>query len=309
MTTSVIISNNGNLVQVPIVAPPSSLLIVGNEDVRSKINLKNRPNDAQSARYRGRRGKFTIKSIDLIPGRIVNGKIPIPPLRRSTSEAVKSSKAPRIKRKRMVEKCKKLRSKSSTPNSMKHDQHPEKPVAKRARFEKSITEKLAPKDGKVEQRQVLDMQPQSCSTNSKSSPKEQQKNAQSNGPEPTRDTQLDISLNQTDLPEDIFANLHVGSDGSNVHGNNDDGTLSPTAAYLMNFPIVAGGGKAAGNHTDTGDVDECQDSAPIEHEPMKSNITSTNEQTGGMILDNFSSYFNYGHIDTYSQPGESSRRI
>ncbi|XP_035902639.1 formin-J-like [Anopheles stephensi] len=309
MTTSVIISNNGNLVQVPIVAPPSSLLIVGNEDVRSKINLKNRPNDAHSARYRGRRNKFTIKSIDLIPGRIVNGKIPIPPLRRSTSDAVKSSKAPRMKRKRMLEKCKKLRSKSSTPNATKQSKNSEQPDAKRARLEKSTHEEL-PKDDEVPQREVHGMQPQSCtdaSAPNKSSSKEEQKNAQPNGPEPAaRDTQLDISLNQTDLSEDIFANLHVGPDGSNVHGTSDDGTLSPTAAYLMNFPIVAGGGKVAGNHADTGEVDECTDSAPIEQQPVKSNITSVNEQTSGMLLDNFSSYFNYGHIDTVAVGGAST---
>ncbi|XP_050080009.1 uncharacterized protein LOC126567768 [Anopheles maculipalpis] len=296
MTTSVIISNNGNLVQVPIVAPPSSLLIVGNEDVRSKINLKNRPTDSHSARYRARRNKFTIKSIDLIPGRIVNGKIPIPPLRRSTSEAVKASKAPRMKRKRVLEKCKKLRSKPNTPNSTKQNKHPDASVAKRARLEKlSNEEEAPPKAG--------GMQPQSAANAPaiiNSSSKEQQKNAQSNGQlnEAARDTQLDISLNQTDLSEDIFANLHVGSDGSNVHGNNEDGTLSPTAAYLMNFPIVAGGGKAAGNHADTGDPDDCHDSTAVEHQTVKSNITSTNEPTSGMMLENFSSYFNYGHIET-----------
>uniref|UniRef100_A0A182W9C9 BHLH domain-containing protein n=1 Tax=Anopheles minimus TaxID=112268 RepID=A0A182W9C9_9DIPT len=300
MTTSVIISNNGNLVQVPIVAPPSSLLIVGNEDVRSKINLKNRSPDASSARYRSKRGKFTIKSIDLIPGRIVNGKIPIPPLRRSTIDTMKASKAPRLKRKRLIEKCKRLR-KSSTPTINTS-------LAKRARLHeigKTPNEALA-KDSEPHQKQieqVLETPPQQpcplAPAINKSPSKEQQKNAQTVvNAEPTRETHLDISLNQTELPEDIFANLHVGPDGSNVHGNNEDGTLSPTAAYLMSFPIVAGGGKAAGNHADTGEGDECHESAPIEHQPSKSNIASANEQTNGMMLDNFSSYFNYGHIDT-----------
>uniref|UniRef100_A0A182M1Y7 Sterol O-acyltransferase 2 n=1 Tax=Anopheles culicifacies TaxID=139723 RepID=A0A182M1Y7_9DIPT len=307
MTTSVIISNNGNLVQVPIVAPPSSLLIVGNEDVRSRINLKNRAPDDSPARYRGKRGKFTIKSIDLIPGRIVNGKIPIPPLRRST---IDSLKAPRLKRKRLIEKCKRLR-KPNTPTiniPRQHKTH-DTSAAKRARLHevrKTANEGLA-KAGETHEKQieqVLETSPQKPCTLvqpaiDKSPPKEQQKNAQSNVNEPAhRETHLDISLNQTELPEDIFANLHVGPDGSNVHGNNDDGTLSPTAAYLMNFPIVAGGGKAAGNHADTGEGDECHDPAPIENQPSKSNIASSNEQTNGMILDTFSSYFNYGHIDT-----------
>ncbi|XP_052902811.1 uncharacterized protein LOC128310255 [Anopheles moucheti] len=303
MTTSVIISNNGNLVQVPIVAPPSSLLIVGNEDVRSKINLKNRPPDASSARYRSKRGKFTIKSIDLIPGRIVNGKIPIPPLRRSTSDTLKASKAPRLKRKRLVEKCKRLR-KSSTPQSKSHDTS----AAKRARLHepgKGHNETLAKGDSETQEKenelelQMPAQQPSSLAlTISRSLPKEQQKNTPSNVNELARETQLDISLNQTELADDIFANLHVGPDGSNVHGSNEDGTLSPTAAYLMSFPIVAGGGKAAGNHVDTGEGDECHETAPIEHPPSKSNIISTNEQTNGIILDSFSSYFNYGHMDT-----------
>ncbi|XP_053659480.1 mucin-6-like [Anopheles marshallii] len=307
MTTSVIISNNGNLVQVPIVAPPSSLLIVGNEDVRSKINLKNRPPDASSARYRSKRGKFTIKSIDLIPGRIVNGKIPIPPLRRSTSDTLKSSKAPRLKRKRLIEKCIRLR-KSSTPSttttrqSKSHDAS----AAKRARLHeigKAHNETVAKGDGETQQKEnehELQQSSSLASAISKNASKEQQKDAQSNVNDLARETQLDISLNQTELAEDIFANLHVGPDGSNVHGNNEDGTLSPTAAYLMSFPIVAGGGKAAGNHADTGEGDECHDTTPIEHPPSKSNIISTNEQTNGIILDSFSSYFNYGHIDTMS---------
>uniref|UniRef100_A0A182RGI6 BHLH domain-containing protein n=1 Tax=Anopheles funestus TaxID=62324 RepID=A0A182RGI6_ANOFN len=306
MTTSVIISNNGNLVQVPIVAPPSSLLIVGNEDVRSKINLKNRPTDASPARYRGKRGKFTIKSIDLIPGRIVNGKIPIPPLRRNTSDSLKAaSKAPRLKRKRLIEKCKRMRkSSTSTSTTTRQNKTHDSKLAKRPRLHeigKTYNEGNTKSDGDTHQKQNEHVLEPAVS---KIPPKEQQKNTQTNLNEPARETHLDISLNQTELPEDIFANLHVGPDGSNVHGNNEDGTLSPTAAYLMNFPIVAGGGKAAGNHADTGEGEECQhDSAPVEHQPSKSNITATNEQTNGMIMDNFSSYFNYGHIDTMGVGG------
>ncbi|XP_041784262.1 mucin-19-like [Anopheles merus] len=319
MTTSVIISNNGNLVQVPIVAPPSSLLIVGNEDIRSKINLKNRAQDGNPSRYRGKRGKFTIKSIDLIPGRIVNGKIPIPPLRRSTNDSLKSAKAaPRLKRKRMLEKGgKRLRKSSTSTGSTKQDKaHSDSSKAKRARLQGQGKcqngEAPTKEDGAAQQKQhenVLEtsaQQPNQCvvvPTAMKILPKEQDHTkVHPNETEPTQDTHLDISLNQADLSEDIFANLHVGPDGSNVHGGNEDGTLSPTAAYLMNFPLVAGGGKAAGNHADTGEADECHDATgPMDHQQSGSANKANNvanEQTGSLLLDNFSSFFNYGHIDT-----------
>uniref|UniRef100_A0A182K557 BHLH domain-containing protein n=1 Tax=Anopheles christyi TaxID=43041 RepID=A0A182K557_9DIPT len=301
MTTSVLISNNGNLVQVPIVAPPSSLLIVGNEDVRSKINLKNRPLDGNASRYRSKRGKFTIKSIDLIPGRIVNGKIPIPPLRRNTNDTSKSSKGPRLKRKRLLEKSKRLR-KSSICTTTKQDKNHDTSNAKRARLqEQDKSHNTSTNKGNGTQQKLDEnmletpAQLQSCSVvpeETKPLSKEQEKNAQTNVNAPTHETHLDINLNQADLSEDIFANLHVGPDGQTVHGGNEDGTLSPTAAYLMNFPLVAGGGKAAGNHADTGEADECHD-----QQSSKPNNTPANEQTGSMILENFSSFFNYGHID------------
>uniref|UniRef100_A0A182P1R0 BHLH domain-containing protein n=1 Tax=Anopheles epiroticus TaxID=199890 RepID=A0A182P1R0_9DIPT len=308
MTTSVIISNNGNLVQVPIVAPPSSLLIVGNEDVRSKINLKNRPNDGNSSRYRGKRGKFMIKSIDLIPGRIKNGKIPIPPLRRNTNDILKSSKVPRLKRKRVLEKCKRLR-RSSTSTTTKENKTQDTCKAKRARLHEQVKShnESSAKGNALQQEQngqaleTLEQQP--CSdvpAVNKIILKEHHKTAQPN--EPTQENHLDISLNQTDLSEDIFANLHVGPDGANVHDGNEDGTLSPTAAYLMNFPLVAGGGKAAGNHADSGEADECHDSGQIDQHSSKPNNASTNEQTSSMMLDNFSSIFNYGHMDTMCVP-------
>uniref|UniRef100_A0A182NPD1 BHLH domain-containing protein n=1 Tax=Anopheles dirus TaxID=7168 RepID=A0A182NPD1_9DIPT len=288
MTTSVLISNNGNLVQVPIVAPPSSLLIVGNEDVRAKLNLKR---SAAPARYRGKRGKFTIKSINLIPGRIVNGKIPIPPLRRPGTNDKKA--VPNMGRKKLHEKCKK-RHKPSNETTAKGPELEKRPQL----------------DGEGEGKQMENMQQTLTAVEQPGdkslSPKELHKSnciPQTAAHEPEPSTQeLEIGLNNADdLSEDIFANLQVPDD-SNAHGSTEDGTLSPTAAYLMNFPLVAaGGGKAAGNHVESGEgTEECpQDSAPSEQqEPAPKVDTSAANETGGMGLDNFSSFFNYAHIDS-----------
>uniref|UniRef100_A0A182R151 BHLH domain-containing protein n=1 Tax=Anopheles farauti TaxID=69004 RepID=A0A182R151_9DIPT len=294
MTTSVLISNNGNLVQVPIVAPPSSLLIVGNEDVRAKLNLKRTAASGPNARYRGKRGKFTIKSINLIPGRIVNGKIPIPPLRRPGTNEKKV--IPKMNRKKLHERCKK-RHKASVETSTKGHKI------------ESEVENRTLLSAESEEKQLEDAQ-QSHTTEvrsgDKNHPKEQPENSsisQANAHEPQPPSQeLDIGLNHTDdLSEDIFANLQVPDD-SNAHGSAEDGTLSPTAAYLMNFPLVAaGGGKAAGNHAESGEgSEECpQDSGSNEqhHPPPKVDASSANETGGGMVLDNFSSFFNYGHMD------------
>ncbi|XP_053681264.1 uncharacterized protein LOC128732122 [Anopheles nili] len=311
MTTSVLISNNGNLVQVPIVAPPSSLLIVGNEDVRAKINLKNPPLDGAPSRFRGRRGKFAIKSIDLIPGRIVNGKIPIPPLRRSMNEA---SKIPRLKRKKSLEKFKKPRRASLEAKKQKNDGPPNAKYAKLETVEKHSNESQLnsnqPQPKGHEGPFVTEANhPCAGSDNTNNVPKERQTNVVPIVNE-QHETHMDINLNHTDLSEDIFANLQV-PDENNTHGNNDDGTLSPTAAYLMNFPLVAGGGKAAANHVEAGETDECHDGTTTDQHISKTD-PSVNLQTiggtdsGNMLLDNFSSFFNYGHIDAMGGTNASS---
>ncbi|XP_058065973.1 uncharacterized protein LOC131215595 [Anopheles bellator] len=305
MTTSVLISNNGNLVQMPIVAPPSSLLIVGNEDVRAKLNLKKRSHGVGGGKGRAKIGKFTIKSIDLIPGRIVNGKVPIPPLRRALNETTRTAcKVLKRKRKKFTEKCKKLRktlteepvSKGNIPdqsfeeaeksqsNSGLADVHPcSKPIVTE---QSSAPEQPALSVPEPATEEVSEIPPKD-SHHSNVDPQE---------------AELDLTtLNHADLSEDIFATLQVPSN-PDAHGSHDAGSLSPTAAYLMNFPLVAGGGKAAGNHTEqTDEVDEeaCNEGLTKEHGGTQKDTASgiPDTGTGTLMLDNFSSLFNYTQVD------------
>ncbi|XP_058127767.1 serine-rich adhesin for platelets-like [Anopheles ziemanni] len=331
MTTSVLISNNGNLMQMPLVAPPSSLLIVGNDDVRAKINLKNRP---PGGKGRTKRGKFMIKSIDVIPGRIVNGKIPIPPLKRSTtsseSTSLKGSKIkPKLKRKKSIDKGKKPRKQPVVVMESAVEKVPDESgpnECKRLRKEDaqmgSVVEELHVEDSKKPQEEgkeplvaiVTEHSGSSIPIVGKTIRKEhetvdQTVNVCSGEPQGAH---LDhINIGHSDLSDDIFANLQVPGD-SHSHGNHDDGSLSPTAAYLMNFPLVAGGGKAAGNHIEAADGEECDEGATTVTELQavkKDNSAETVLATGGtepggsLMLDNFSSFFNYGQMETICGSG------
>ncbi|KFB49676.1 hypothetical protein ZHAS_00017926 [Anopheles sinensis] len=331
MTTSVLISNNGNLMQMPLVAPPSSLLIVGSEDVRAKINLKNRPPGA-SGKGRTKRGKFMIKSIDVIPGRIVNGKIPIPPLKRSTtsseSTSLKGSKLkPKLKRKKSIDKGKKSRKQPVVESVGQKEPEESGPTeCKRQRKEDAQTGSLVEELQAEDNRKSLEVEkePLVAIVTEHSGPSipivgktirkenetvDQPVNICSGEPQGAH---LDhINISHSDLPDDIFANLQVPGD-SHSHGNHDDGSLSPTAAYLMNFPLVAGGGKAAGNHIEAADGDECDEGATTVTELQtvkKDNSTETVLATGGtepggsLMLDNFSSFFNYGQMETICGSG------
>uniref|UniRef100_A0A182JF35 Uncharacterized protein n=1 Tax=Anopheles atroparvus TaxID=41427 RepID=A0A182JF35_ANOAO len=321
MTTSVLISNNGNLMQMPLVAPPSSLLIVGSEDVRAKLNLKHRPHGG--GKGKSKRGKFVIKSIDVIPGRIVDGKIPIQPLRRNTNElSLKGSKMSKLKRKKSVDKGKQSRKVTvdATRGEKASDENgpTENKRAKRTEGPSASAVEVQSKDNQLPQSprketEVAIGTDQSASSLLPAADKTMRKEYEkANQPNPGDDPQGghlgQINLNHPDLSDDIFANLQVPGD-SNAHGSHDDdGSLSPTAAYLMNFPLVAGGGKAAGNHIEAGDGDECDEGVTVaELQTVKKDSASVTvlattgagtEASGNMMLDNFSSFFNYGQMET-----------
>ncbi|XP_052871819.1 mucin-5AC-like [Anopheles cruzii] len=307
MTTSVLISNNGNLVQMPIVAPPSSLLIVGNEDVRAKLNLKKRCHGGGGGKGRAKIGKFTIKSIDLIPGRIVNGKVPIPPLRRAPHETMRTAcKVLKRKRKKSTEKCKKLR-KTVTEEPVSKGNMPDQSFEEAEKsYSNSGSADVQPCSNPVvaEQSQASSAPEQPALSVAKAATEEASgvpaKDSNHSNVNP-QEAELDLTtLNHADLSEDIFATLQVPSN-PDAHGSHDAGSLSPTAAYLMNFPLVAGGGKAAGNHTEqTDEVDEaCNESLTKEHAPTHKDTASgiPDTGTGTLMLDNFSSLFNYTQVD------------
>ncbi|XP_055593280.1 mucin-2-like [Uranotaenia lowii] len=276
MATGVLISNNGSVIPMPFVPPSSSLLIVSNEDVRSKLNMKkprsssSSPGNSAGKRTNGqnRRGRppkklasrFGFKTIEVIPGRIVNGKIPIPKLKQSDdTRSKKPGRKRRTKRKIEVnEEGAKSDCVGSEPKKMRKDGNGS-----------ILSESLSDKNGKSEEKENIPKE--SVNINRVSPSIEEQANS------------LDMNLDQGDLSEDIFANLQV----PDTVTDDNQGSLSPTAAYLMNFPLVATGGKASGVHVD----------APGEVEPIQ--VAEAEKKTcpqpageNSLLLDNLTSYFN-----------------
>lgn len=62
---------------------------------------------------------------------------------------------------------------------------------------------------------------------------ENSENIKDNQPEDTENKELEISLQHSELSNDIFASLHVQSGGQNPE------STSPTAAFLLAFPLVS----------------------------------------------------------------------
>ncbi|XP_055529595.1 mucin-5AC-like [Wyeomyia smithii] len=284
MATGVLISNSGSVLQMPLVPQQSSLLIVSNEDVRSKISLKKRcrsSSDSSKAplknKISARGAKFSIKSIDVIPGRIVNGKIPIPPLKRAPRPTKKMLKEVRRKRrKRKATDSKESEAKKFKTDNAEPSVALEKSALKVTKSDQSVENKVAGNvEGPVESKQ----------TNTK--PLEDQSSS------------LDMNLDQTDLSNDIFANLQV-PDGE---PDENQGSLSPTAAYLMNFPLVATGGKIAGTHHTDAPEEDVPDVAEVEKK-----VSSQQNADNNILLDNFSSYFSssvyVGSENTVAAPPE-----
>uniref|UniRef100_A0A8D8KCC5 (northern house mosquito) hypothetical protein n=1 Tax=Culex pipiens TaxID=7175 RepID=A0A8D8KCC5_CULPI len=282
MATGVLISNNGNVLQMPMVPSASSLLIVSNEDVRAKISMKKRrartsADSKASPRKSKSSGKFTIKSIDVIPGRIVNGKIPIPALKRSPQPSKKERKQYRRKR-----------SRKEVEGVKDHDGR----EAKKARVEEVGGSTEQP----VEEVEDPSVQKVNEECNKAVEQKIVEETKPNDVPEPEdQANSLDMNLDQGDLSADIFANLQVPVGETDDH----QGSLSPTAAYLMNFPLVAIGGKASGNHVDgSGDVED-GDCTELDKK------ASTQQASDTLLLDNFSSYFNssgYGGLESILPP-------
>ncbi|XP_065087173.1 mucin-4-like [Ochlerotatus camptorhynchus] len=282
MATGVIISNNGNLLQMPLAVPPtSSLLIVSNEDVRSKLSLRKTRGSGSSSKpsssktNSARKGKFTIKSIDVIPGRIVNGKIPIPPLKRPppTGRSKKETRKKRRKRKASEQK-----------------ENEEIGEAKKAKLNDSKSEEVVDEVGEVPEVPEAAKQPEVQPTENVIQVQERQTVQVDD-----RASSLEINLDQGDLTVDIFANLQVPDEEPDVN----QGSLSPTAAYLMNFPLVSTGGKASGNHV--------EGAGEVEPTDCVEGDKKTSQQTPdtSLLLDNFSSYFNptiYAGLDSVIQP-------
>ncbi|XP_058832227.1 mucin-5AC-like [Topomyia yanbarensis] len=280
MATGVLISNNGSVLQMPLVPPQSSLLIVSNEDVRSKICLKKKTDSAksQSRTKNAQKAKFSIKSIDVISGRIINGKIPIPPLKRTSRTLVKAKKEARKKRR-----------KRKIADPKENDESTAK--------KRKVDESELLKQSKTE---MTDCTPQ------KTTEELQQKNSASQAVDEVQTTEitttetvmddqansLDMNLDQTDLSSDLFANLQV----PDAESGENQGSLSPTAAYLMNFPLVAtGGGKIAGSQAYTSGEAEIPD---VETDKK---VTSLQTNDNNLLLDNFSSYFSssvYGGMES-----------
>ncbi|XP_053684941.1 serine-rich adhesin for platelets-like [Sabethes cyaneus] len=263
MATGVLISNNGSVLQMPLVPQQSSLLIVSNEDVRSKISLEKKSRSSADsakapAKSRTSKGaKFSIKSIDVIPGRIVNGKIPIPPLKQP----------PRPTKKMLREICRKRRKRKMA--------EPKESDAKKPKINETesatVPEKVACAQKSTEEVQM-----------SKEKPADVVEEAKEADPKQIEASSLDMNLDQTDLSNDIFANLQV-PDGE---PDDNQGSLSPTAAYLMNFPLVATGGKIAGNHHVDAPEGDVSDVAEVGKKVSTQQTTDNN-----LLLDNFSSYF------------------
>ncbi|XP_019544286.3 uncharacterized protein LOC109414898 [Aedes albopictus] len=278
MATGVIISNNGNLLQMPLAVPPtSSLLIVSNEDVRAKLSLrKTRGSHSKPASSKAgslRKGKLTIKSIDVIPGRIVNGKIPIPPLKRPNAPAMKSKKEMMKKRRKRKNSEQKENEGVTETKKVKLDEKKDEGVKN--------TEHTNEQTKEVNSTEPMD----------NISPVQETETSQVDD----RASSLEMNLDQGDLSADIFANLQVPDE----EADGNQGSLSPTAAYLMNFPLVSTGGKASGNHAEG--CNEVENTECVEVDKKTSLQTTDNT----LLLDNFSSYFNpsiYSTLDNVIQP-------
>lgn len=287
MATGVLISNNGKLLQMPMVPSTSSLLIVSNEDVRAKISMKKRrPGASGESKDLSKKikslGKFTIKSIDVIQGRIVNGKIPIPPLKRSPQPTKKERKQYRKKRSRKEieepkgQETEEVEAKKPRVDAIKTKQ-PEEQVA-----EPKVHQPEEECNEGVEQKGTDEKSIEETKPNDVPEPDDQANS-------------LDMNLDQGDLSADIFANLQVPDGETDEH----QGSLSPTAAYLMNFPLVAIGGKASGNHVEGSGEVEDGDCTDLDKK------TTAQQASDNLLLDNFSSYFNssgYGGLDSMLPP-------
>ncbi|GAB0088107.1 hypothetical protein DMENIID0001_024870 [Sergentomyia squamirostris] len=206
------------------------------------------------------------------PMRIPFGKIPIPALRNTYAK----------KKKRVFRKTVRVKENSNRRKNI-DDTHtiPEK---RKSSDEKEIVEK---KKSKLDEKKVEKID-KSESRDVKENPvvickeKENEK-FQKSGNEILSDhhhQEVSASLSHSDLSNDIFASLHVPSGGS--------GCLSPTAAFLMTFPVVssAGGGKNPETTLSEESVNNPVSSGPqpVEKDQEVENSTA--------LLDNLSSFFN-----------------
>uniref|UniRef100_A0A182FW55 Uncharacterized protein n=1 Tax=Anopheles albimanus TaxID=7167 RepID=A0A182FW55_ANOAL len=320
MTTSVLITNNGRLLQMPLVTPPASLLIVGNEDVRAKLNLRKRSHCSVPGAVKGRPpkvGRFTIKSIDVIPGRIVNGKIPIAPLPRPVkrpivSEPTAASRVGASKLHKRLRHNSTKKAKKGKPGA-KSGPDPAADENKKGNVEQTpLVNGSSDAPQSIEQDRALGDQTHAIND----TPAEQGHQRRLEGP--LKDSQkepTELGLSHAELEEDLFANLHaMPSDPDSDRDANGDTPLSPTAAYLLNFPLVAGGGKAAGNHLAEPCDDESHECSPgqaantrtVEQEIVKKSDIPYNDPTGnGVMTENYGSFFNYNPMDTASGDGGS----
>ncbi|XP_049538894.1 mucin-5AC-like [Anopheles darlingi] len=326
MTTSVLITNNGRLLQMPLVTPPASLLIVGNEDVRAKLNLRKRSHSSATGGVKGRppkMGRFTIKSIDVIPGRIVNGKIPIAPLPRPVKRPIvnEPTTAARVGTTKLQKRLRHNSTKKTRKGKtrVKSGSDPAAGDNKKEKLEQTSLVN-ASSDVLQSNTQVKALTDQNPIATDTTSGGDQQRGLEDTTKVPQREAgtashadlahhpTTELGLTHTDLEEDLFANLQAMPSDSDTHRDaNGDGPLSPTAAYLMNFPLVAGGGKAAGNHLTEPCDDENDECSPggqptntrtVEQENAKKSSDSYNDSTGnGVMADNYASFFNYNPMD------------
>lgn len=234
MTTGVLISNNGNVLQMPIVHSTTTTTST------SLLIMSNNP-----------------KNDDTMKNKVIPGKMPIP--------ALKSKK---VLKKKITAKKMKLKSKIEKPAKKVKTKTKEKKMEKN----KTVPDSGEPetKKTKIEENLVI---PNS---------EESTKLCNSKIPEP-------LNLNPTDLANDIFESYQAVTENETNHES-----LSPTAAYLMTFPLVAPpGGKNAENsiQDENETVNLIQNNGVIEKNKNINTEDRDLSENANLILDNFSSFF------------------
>ncbi|XP_059621595.1 uncharacterized protein LOC132265113 [Phlebotomus argentipes] len=261
----------GLFLPVPVVqAPAQPLLIVNTGRVPAPIAKVN----PKIGKRKGK-GRWLQIQPHPVPARIPFGKIPIPALK---SNFIKKKK--RIMRKRICVKDDKTPAKKRKVGVKRKSEEKIEKISKKSKSETTMEKD----NGKIDSRKT----PEDKIEEEQKSRDKIEKTVTEIITEPQ---DISAPLSHSDLSNDIFASLQVPSGGSNT------GCLSPTAAFLMTFPVVssAGGGK---NPETVMSEDSPGNSGNVTNQAVETGKEDQEAENSSVLLDNLSSLF--GTRDDYT---------
>ncbi|XP_055708155.1 uncharacterized protein LOC129804649 [Phlebotomus papatasi] len=258
----------GLFLPVPVVQTQTQPVLIVNTR-----NLQSAAKEVPKAGKKKVKGRWIQIRPHPIPTRIPFGKLPIPALR--SNFIVKKKKRIVRRRLRVKDKVQPTSKVEKVVEKRKSQEKSEEVKKKKPKIEEGVEKNLGKSD-EIKNVEEKREEPKNKVIESEKVDKPVNEII----PEPQ---EISAPLSHSDLSNDIFASLQVPSGGSNP------GCLSPTAAFLMTFPVVssAGGGK----NPETTLSEDSPSNAGNSGSQVEGSKEDQEVENNNALLDNLSSFF------------------